>query len=63
MQNDTVQNFLSGMTSMFEWLPEWAIAGGVVILAILAGVWAHRISTRVAGRAVQKAHPVVRSLF
>src|SRR5919109_488699 len=63
MQNEGVQNFFSGMRSMFEWLPEWVIAGGVVILAILIGVWAHRIFVRVAGRAVQHAHPIVRSLF
>jgi small-conductance mechanosensitive channel len=63
MQNETVQGFVSGMRSMFEWLPDWAIAAGAVILAILAGVWAHRIFVRVAGRAVRRAHPVVRSLF
>jgi small-conductance mechanosensitive channel len=63
MQNEGVQTFLSRMRSMFEWLPDWVIAGGVVILAILVGVWAHRIFTRVAGRAVRNAHPVVRSLF
>src|SRR5919198_2774444 len=63
MQNEGVQNFFSGMRSMFEWLPEWVIAGGVVILAILVGVWAHRIFVRVAGRAVRDTHPIVRSLF
>ena len=63
MQNDTVQSILSGMRSMFEWLPDWVVAGGVVILAILAGIWAHRIFLRVAGPAAQYAHPVVRKLF
>jgi small-conductance mechanosensitive channel len=63
MQNEGVQNFFSGMRSMFEWLPEWVIAGGAVILAILVGVWAHRIFVRVAGRAVRDTHPIVRSLF
>jgi small-conductance mechanosensitive channel len=62
-QNEGVQTFFSNMRSMFERLPDWAIAGGVVILAILVGMWAHRIFTRVAGRAVRNAHPVVRSLF
>jgi len=29
---------------MFEWSPNWAIAAGAVILAILVGMWAHRVS-------------------
>jgi small-conductance mechanosensitive channel len=63
MQNEGVQTFLSRMRSMFEWLPDWAIAAGVVILAIIAGAWAHRIFVRMAGPAVRNAHPVARSLF
>src|SRR5919109_575826 len=63
MQNEGVQNLFSGMRSMFEWLPDWVIAGGVVILAILVGMWAHRIFVRIAGRAVRDTHPIIRSLF
>jgi hypothetical protein len=50
-----VQSILSGMRSMFEWLPDWVIAGGVVILAILVAIWAQRIFIRV-GLASRAAH-------
>jgi small-conductance mechanosensitive channel len=54
---------MQNVRSMFEWLPDWVIAGGAVILAILVAVWAHRVFVRVAGRAVRDAHPVAQSLF
>jgi small-conductance mechanosensitive channel len=63
LQNEAVQTFLSTMRSVFEGLPDWAITGGSVILAILVGMWGHRIFTRMARRAVRDAHPVTRSLF
>jgi small-conductance mechanosensitive channel len=63
MQNEGVQTFLSQVRSTLEWLPNWVIVGGVVILAIIVGVWAHRVFVRVAGRAVRDSHPVARSLF
>jgi small-conductance mechanosensitive channel len=62
-QNEGLQTFFSNIRSMFEWLPGWAIAGGVLILAILVGIWAHRIFIRVAGPPVRNLHPVARSLF
>jgi small-conductance mechanosensitive channel len=63
MQNEVVQTFFSTVRSVFEWLPGWVIAGGVVILAILVGIWAHRLYLRIAWPAVRNAHPVLRSLF
>src|SRR5918999_5201453 len=63
MQNGTVETFFSTMRSMFEGMPDWVIAGGAVILAILVAMWAHRIFMRLTGRAVRDAHPVVKSLF
>jgi hypothetical protein len=32
MQNEAVQNFFSEMRSIFEWLPDWVIAGAVVVV-------------------------------
>jgi small-conductance mechanosensitive channel len=61
--NGGVQTFFANISAMFDWLPGWVIAGAAVILAILVGIWAHRIFIRVGGRAVRNAHPVVRSLF
>jgi small-conductance mechanosensitive channel len=61
--NESVQNFFSQVKPMFDWMPDWVIAGGAVILAIIAGIWAHRIFVRVAGRHIRNIHPVVRSLF
>jgi small-conductance mechanosensitive channel len=55
-QNEGVQTFLSA-------IPGWVLAGGAVILAILIGIWAHRVFVRVAGRATRDVHPIVRSLF
>jgi small-conductance mechanosensitive channel len=61
--NESVQNFFSNVKPMFDWMPDWAIAGGAVILAIIAGIWAHRIFVRVAGPHIRNIHPVARSLF
>src|SRR5919198_2104236 len=63
MQKEGVQSLFLGMRSTFEWLPDWVIAGGAVILAILVGIWAHRVFVRVAERAVHDAHTIVRKLF
>src|SRR5919108_3675047 len=59
MQSETLESW----GAIFGWLPAWVIAGGAVILAILVGLWAHRVLVRVAWPAVRNARPIVRSLF
>src|SRR5919201_3203879 len=59
MQSETLESW----GAIFGWLPAWVIAGGAVILAILVGLWAHRVFVRVASPAVRNARPIVRSLF
>jgi small-conductance mechanosensitive channel len=52
MQSESIQTFFS----MIERLPDLAMVGGVVLLAILAAVWIHRLFLRMASRALRDAN-------
>lgn len=61
--NESMQNFFSQMRSTFEWVPDWMIAGVVVVVAILIALWAHKYFVRFGSQATRNANPFWRSLF